>query len=92
MKYWNQMVLEEVRDRLEVGKYRYESGLNMIQYMERYILQNRQLIPPISDQHLIRKLAHPYHHDIAVATITRGVSNIAEFQMLLMEFTAMRKQ
>ena len=59
--------------------------------MERCILENRQLIPPISDQHLIRKLARHYHHEIAVATVTRGVKNIAEFQVLLTEFTAMRK-
>ena len=64
----------------------------MIQYMERCILQNWQLIPPISDQHLIRKLSRHYHHDIAIACITRGVENIMEFQMLLMEFAALCKK
>ena len=71
-KYWNQMVQEGVRDRLDFGRYRPESGLSMVQYMERCILQNQQLIPPISDQHLIRKLARHYHHDIAVACIKGG--------------------
>ena len=85
------MVQEKVRDHLEFGRYRHESGLSMIQYMERCILQNRQLIPPISDQHLFRKLARHYHHDIAVACITREVNNITEFQMLLMEFAALHK-
>ena len=87
-KYWNQLVHEAVRDRLEYGKYSTDSGLSMIQYMEKCILQNHQLIPPISDKHLIRKIARHYSHDITVATLTRGVSNITEFQYLLMEFTA----
>lgn len=91
-KYWNQMIQETVRDKLEFGRYRPESGLSMTQYMERCILQNRQLIPPISDQHLIRKLANHYHRDIAVACITRGVRNITEFQNLLMEFAALRQR
>lgn len=91
-KYWNQMIQESVRDKLEFGKYRPESGLSMTQYMERCILQNRQLIPPMSDLHLIRKLAHHYSHDIAVACITRGVNNIMDFQNLLMEFAALRQK
>ena len=43
-KYWNQMIQEVVRDRLEFGKYRPESRLSMVQHMERCILQNLSLI------------------------------------------------
>ena len=42
--------------------------------------------------HLIRKLSRHYSHEIAVACIMRGVNNITEFQMLLMEFAALRKK
>lgn len=46
-KYWRQHTPENVRDRLEYGRYRPNGGLNMIQYMQRNILKCRQLIPPI---------------------------------------------
>lgn len=86
-KYWNQLIQEEVRDRLEYGKYRRDEGLTMIQYMERRVLENRQLLPPITDQHLIRKLARHFYHGIEVAIVTRGVSTITEFAQVLHEFT-----
>ena len=71
-KYWNQMVQEEVCDWLEFGRYRHESGLNMIQYMERCILQNRQLIPLISDQtfsnHGLLRLVYFLYYTIALVS------------------------
>lgn len=90
-KYWNALIQEGVRDRLEFGRYRWEDGLSMTQYMERRVLENRQLIPKMADQHLIRKLARHYNHNIEVAIITRGVSTIQEFQQVLYEFSNMRQ-
>ena len=49
-KYWSDMVQEKVRNELEFGRYQMESGMSMIQYLERKLLENRQLIPPILDQ------------------------------------------
>ena len=34
-KYWNDMIQERVRNVLEFGRYQMESGMNMIQYLER---------------------------------------------------------
>ena len=58
--------------------------------MERRVLENRQLIPAISDRHLIRKIARHFHHEIEVAIITRGVDNIQQFEQLLQEFMTVR--
>lgn len=91
-KYWNYMIQEEVRDRLEFGRYRRDSGLSMVQHMERCVLQNRQLIPPISDEHLIRKLSRHFSREIEVSILTRGVKTISGFQSILMEFNSMRSQ
>lgn len=54
------------------------------------VLENRQLIPPIADQHLIRKLARHYNHSVEVAIITRGVTTIAELWKVLHEFMTLR--
>ena len=64
-KYWNQMIQETIRDKLEFGRYRAESGLSMTQYMERCILQNRQLIPPISDQDVYKRQL-PYFDEVSI--------------------------
>ena len=89
-KYRNVVIQEHVRDQLEFGKYHPENGTSMIQYLERKLLENRQLIPPISDRHLIRKIARHYPHEIEVAIITRGVSTISEFEQVLLEFMSIR--
>lgn len=79
---------ESVRDWLEYGKYRPGGGMSMTQYLERQILQCRQLIPPISDHHLIRKLARHYTRDIEVAIMTRGIREIPQFEALLQEYAS----
>lgn len=89
-KYWNNIIQEGIRDRLEFGRYRREDGLTMIQYMERRVLENRQLIPRMEEQHLIRKLARHFNHNIEVAIITRGVTTMQEFQQILCEFMNLR--
>ena len=47
-----------------------------IQYLERKLLESRQLIPPIPDKNLIRKMTKHYPHETRVAIITRGVVTI----------------
>lgn len=89
-KYWDALTQENVRDRLEFGRYRGDTGLSLINYMERRVLENRQLIPPMTDKHLIRKLARHYNHNIEVAIITRGVKTIPELGQVLHEFMYMR--
>lgn len=85
-KYWGQHTQEGIRDKLEFGRYRTNGKLNMIQYLERNILQCRQLVPPLSDRHLIRKLASHYTRDIEVAVLTRGIKEIPQFVALLHEY------
>jgi DNA repair exonuclease SbcCD ATPase subunit len=86
-KFWSQEIQEEIRDFLEFGRYKPQNGLTMIQYFEREVLQCRQLTPPITEQHLIRKLARHYGRDIEIAIITRGINTVAQFEHLLREFT-----
>jgi hypothetical protein len=91
-KYWNQQVQEGIRDNLEFGSYNTHGGLTMIQYFERKILQCRQLIPPITEQHLIRKLARHYGKEVEVAIITRGINNVEQFEHLLREFATITER
>ena len=69
-----------------------ESGMNMIQYLERKLLENRQLIPPIPEQYLIRKIAKHYSQGVQIAIITRGVTTINEFGQVLSEFMELRSE
>jgi hypothetical protein len=73
-------VQEEIHDNLEFGRYKAHGVLSMIQYFERKVLQCRQLIPPITEQHLIRKLARHYRKEIELAIITRGINTVEQFE------------
>lgn len=85
-KYWGPHVQEGIRDRLEYGRYRPNGKMRMVQYMETQILQCRQLIPPISDAHMIKKLARHYTRDVEIAVLTRGIREIPQFEALLQEY------
>lgn len=85
-KFWGAHIQESVRDRLEFGRYRPGRENDPIQYMHRQILQCRQLVPPITDQHLIRKLAKNYGRDIELAVLTRGIRDIPQFESLLRDY------
>lgn len=85
-KYWGAHIQEDIRDRLEYGKFRYNGNLNPIQYMERQILQCRQIVPAITDSHMIRKLARHYDKEVELAVMTRGIKDIPQFENLLREY------
>lgn len=55
---------EHIRDQLEYGRFKPKGSINMVQYMERFVLQCRQHIPIILDRHLIEKLARHYNKEI----------------------------
>lgn len=90
-KYWSSCVQERVRDQLEYGRYDPSRGLNMVEYMEHQLLKSRQLIPVISDQHLIRKLARHFHRDVQTAIVIRGIQSITAFESLLREYMSIRE-
>lgn len=89
-KFWSDLVQQEVRDNLEYGRFYQSDGLTPIQYIERRVLECRQLNPPISDAHLIKKLIRHYSKEIEIASITRGIKDLAAFESLLKEFMASR--
>lgn len=89
-KFWNHIIQEEVRDNLEFGQYLQSSGLTPIQYMERRVLENRQLTPPMTDAHLIKKVMRHFSKEVEIATITRGIRDITAFELLLREFMAIK--
>ncbi|KAI0230677.1 hypothetical protein L0F63_007523, partial [Massospora cicadina] len=70
-KYWSATQQERVRDQLEYGRFNSSGNLDMIQYMERCVLKSRQLIPILSDKHMITKLARHYNREIQIAVVTR---------------------
>lgn len=85
-KYWSEYIQEQIRDRLEYGYYTRKGNFSMVQYMERSILQCRPLIPPISDQQLIKKLSKHFTRDVEVGVVTRGIKDIPQFEALLREY------
>jgi myosin heavy subunit len=91
-KYWGAQTQERIRDGLEYGKYQEGRYISMIQYAERKILQCRQLIPPLTDQQIIKKLARHFNQEVEVAVITRGITRVDQFETLLGEFMAINNR
>lgn len=85
-KYWGPMEQEKARDYLEYGKYRHGTGISMIQYMEKCVLESRQLLPVLSDRHLIKKIARHFDREVQTAVVMRGVETIGGFEQLLKEY------
>lgn len=90
-KYWSQQIQEDIRDSLEDGKHRHSDRIDMVQYMDRKIMQCRQLIPPIADYHLIKKLARHFNKEVEIAVMTRGIREIPQFETLLREYMYINK-
>lgn len=84
-KYWGEHTQESIRDRLEYGRYNRDRHISMVSYMERMILQCRQLVPPIADKHLIKKLSKHFPRNVGVAVMIRGIREIPQFESLLYE-------
>lgn len=91
-KFWNTQVQDYVRDGLEYRRYQWGGAYNMVQYLEHRILECRNLIPPIPDEHLIRKLSRHYSKEIEVAVLTRGVTELGSFESLLNDFMNVRNR
>ena len=86
-KYWGQEKQDTIRDNLEFGRYNWRGGLNPVQYMERLLLESRQLTPAITDRQLIKKLARHFGREFEVAVVTRGVNAIQTFESLIVEYS-----
>ena len=86
-KYWGQEKQNTIRDNLEFGRYNWRGGLNPVQYMERLLLESRQLTPAITDRQLIKKLARHFGREFEVAVVTRGVNAIQTFESLIVEYS-----
>lgn len=85
-KYWNSYIQETVRDRLEYRRYRNQGNLTAVQYIQKHILQCRQLVPPITDSHLIKKLARHFSREIEVAVLVRSIKDFTQFEVLLQDY------
>ena len=90
MKYWGQERQDNIRDNLEYGRYEWNGPVTAIQYVERILLESRQLSPALTDTQLIRKLARHFCKDLQVAVVTRGITSIPDFEALIMEFTSIQ--
>ena len=86
-KYWGQERQDNIRDHLEYGRFDWRGQVSAIQYIERILLESRQLAPTITDRQLIRKIARHFGRDIQLAVITRGITTIPNFEPLIIEYT-----
>ena len=89
-KYWGQERQDEIRDHLEYGKFDWHGQVSSIQYIERILLECRQLSPTITDKQLIRKIAKHFSRDVQLAVVTRGINTIPNFESLIVEYTQIR--
>lgn len=85
-KFWGENEQQMVRDRLEYAKFKPNGTMTAIQYIERQVLQCRQLVPAMSEQHIIKKLARHFNKEIELAILTRGICDINAFENLVREF------
>ena len=83
---------DTIRDNLEFGRYNWRGGINPIQYMERILLESRQLTPTIMDRQLIKKIARHYSKEIEITVITRGINMIPNFESLIVEYTSINQR
>ena len=90
LKYWGQERQDNIRDNLEYGRYEWNGPVTAIQYVERILLESRQLSPALTDRQLIRKISRHFGRDLQLAVITRGITNIPNFEALITEYTSIQ--
>ena len=79
-----------VRDNLEYGRFEWHGPVTAIQYVERILLESRQLTPALTDRQLIRKISRHFGRDLQIAVITRGIVTIPNFEALITEYTSIQ--
>ena len=91
-KYWGEKRQDAVRDSLEFGRFNWKGNLSAIQYMERKLLESRQLTPAITDRQLIKKIARHFGKNIEIAVVTRGVNSIQNLESLIAEYATINQR
>ena len=66
--------------------------MSAVQYMERQLLESRQLTPPLTDYQLIRKITRHYGRELEIASVTRDVRTIQNLESLISEYAMMRQK
>ena len=87
LKYWGQERQDNIRDNLEYGRYEWNGPITAIQYVERMLLESRQLTPTLTDRQLIKKISRRFGRDLQLTVITRGITTILNFEALITEYT-----
>ena len=90
LKYWGQARQDNIRDNLEYDRYEWNGPITAIQYVERILLESRQLSPTLTDRQLIRKIARHFGRGLQLAVITRGITTIPNFEALITEYTSIQ--
>ena len=91
-KYWGEERQDAVRDNLEFGRFNWKGNLSAIQYMERKLLESRQLTPAIADRQLIKKIARHFGKNIEIAVVTRGINSIQNLESLIAEYATINQR
>ena len=81
---------DNIGDNLEYGRYEWNGPVTAIQYVERILLESRQLSPALTDRQLIRKISRHFGRDLQLAVITRGITNIPNFEALITEYASVQ--
>ena len=63
LKYWGLERQDIIRNNLEYGKFEWHGPITAIQYIERILLESRQLTPTLTDRQLIRKISRHFGRD-----------------------------
>ena len=90
LKYWGLERQDIIRDNLEYGKFEWHGPVTAIQYIERILLESRQLTPALTDRQLIRKISRHFGRDLQIAVITRRIVTIPNFEALITEYTSIQ--
>lgn len=72
---------------MEYGRFDWRGPVTAIQYIERILLESRQLTPTLTDNQLIRKISRHFGREIQLAVVTRGIVTIPNFESLIIEYT-----
>ena len=83
---------DDVRNNLEYGRFDWRGSMSAVQYMERQLLESRQLTPTLTDRQLIRKITRHYGRELEIACVTRDVPTIQNLELLISENAMIRQR
>lgn len=85
-RFWSPAIQRRVRDNLNVGVHRPESGLSRVVYAMRLIGTARDLLPRPTDEEIVQMLARHYTQAVDDCVLGQNICTIDAFLALLERF------